>query len=129
MTPETGIGGTTKRIADRARSIIRLEIELARLELQRKLQQIGTGLGLGAGAAVLVFYAIGFLLAAAAAGLATTLPVWASLLIVAGAVLLIAAGLGIAARRSIQRSGPPVPQQAIEEARKTGDALRTNGHV
>ena len=46
------------------------------------------------GAAILAFLALVFGLAAAAAGLATTLPVWASLLIVCGALVLIAAILG-----------------------------------
>jgi hypothetical protein len=127
-TAPTGLGGTAKRIADRARTIVRLELELAKLELQRKVMAIGLGIGLAVGAAVLLLFAVGFALAGAAAGLETALPTWASLLIVAGAVLLVAGGLGTAAAASLRKGTPPVPEQALEEARRTTEALRNGGH-
>lgn len=127
QNPVTGLGGTAKRIADRARSIVRLEIELARLELQRKLAAIAVGAGLLVAAAVLLLFGLGFALAGAAAGLDVVLPLWASLLIVAGGIVLVAgalAGIGIA---SLKKGTPPVPEQALEEARLTTEALRSNG--
>jgi hypothetical protein len=124
----SGLGGTAKRIADRARTIVRLELELARLELQRKVAAIATGAGLAIGAVVLLLFALGFALAGAAAGLETSLPTWASLLIVAGGLLLVAGVLGGAAAASLRKGTPPVPEQALEEARRTTEALRRNGH-
>jgi membrane protein len=123
-----GLGGTAKRIADRARTIVRLELELARLELQRKVAAIAIGAGLAIGAVVLLLFALGFALAGAAAGLETALPTWASLLIVAGGLLLLAGVLGGAAAASLRKGTPPVPEQALEEARLTTEALRRNGH-
>jgi hypothetical protein len=124
----TGLGSTAKRIADRARTIVRLELELARLELRRKVAAIAIGAGLAIGAVVLLLFALGFALAGAAAGLVTTLSAWASLLIVAGGVLLLAAVLGGVAVASLRKGTPPVPEQALEEARRTTEALRRNGH-
>jgi heme A synthase len=126
-TPPGGLGGAAKRIADRARTIVRLEIELAKLELQRKVVALGLGIGLAVGAAVLLLFALGFALAGAAAGLETALPTWASLLIVAGALLLAAGALGAAAVASLRKGSPPVPEQALEEARRTTEALRNGG--
>ena len=80
----------------------------------------------GITAGVLVFYAIGFLLAAAAAGLSETLSRWLSLLIVAGAVLLVAVVLVLLARRFARAASPPLPSQAIDEARRTADTLKTH---
>jgi membrane protein len=122
-----GLGGTAKRIADRARTIVRLELELAKLEVQRKVAAIAIGAGLAIAAVVMLLYALGFAFSAAAAGLETTLPTWASLLIVAGALLLIAGVLGAFAAASLRKGTPPVPEQALEEARRTTEALRTNG--
>jgi hypothetical protein len=122
-----GLGGTARRIADRVRTIVRLELELARLELQRKVAAIGLGIALAAGAVVLLLFALGFALAGAAAGLETALSTWASLLIVAGATLLVAGGLGAAAVSALKRGTPPVPEQALEEARRTTKALRSDG--
>ena len=68
--------------------VLRLITELGQLEVKRKVAALGKAAGIGALAGVFVFYAIGFLLAAAAAGLSETLALWLSLLIVGAALLL-----------------------------------------
>jgi hypothetical protein len=123
-----GIGGTAKRIADRARTIVRLEIELAKLELQRKVAAIALGAGLAIGALVLLLFALGFALAGAASGLSSVLPMWASLLVVSGGLVVVAAVLGGIGVSALRKGTPPVPEQALEEARLTTEALRHNGH-
>ena len=80
------------------------------------------------GAAVLVFYGLGFGLAAIAAGIATATSVWLALLIVFIGLLLVAGLLGFLAQRAIKKATPPVPEQAIEEAKLTTEALKHNGH-
>lgn len=121
------LGGAVKEVAEHASSLARLEIELASLELKKKVAALGVGLGLLAGAVAIGLYGIGFLFATITAGLATFLPVWLSLLIVT-LVLLAAAGLlayfGV---RSVNRGTPPLPQQAIDEAKLTTQALKSNG--
>jgi len=131
MAVETtsGLGGAAKRIADRARTIVRLEIELARLELQRKVAAIAVGAGLAIGALVLLLFGLAFALAGAPAGLATAIPVWAALLVVAGGLVLVAGVLGGIAAAALKKGTPPVPEQAIAEARATTEALRRNGHA
>ncbi len=124
-----GLSGATKRVAEHAREFVRLEIELATAELKKKAAALGTGLGLMVGAAVLAFLALTFGLLAAAAGLATTLPVWASLLIVCGALVLITAILVFVGYRMLQKGTKPMPEQAVEEARLTGEALRNGDGV
>lgn len=119
-----GLTGATRRVAEHARSIVRLELQLATAELKRKLQQLGTGLGFSFGAAVLAFLALSFGLAAAAAGLSTTLPVWASLLIVSGGVLLVGAICAAVGVSLLRKGSNPVPEQALEEAQRTTEALR-----
>jgi membrane protein implicated in regulation of membrane protease activity len=119
-----GLSGATKRVAEHAREFVRLEVELATAELKKKAAALGTGLGLMVAAAVLAFLALTFGLLAAAAGLATTLPVWASLLIVCGALILITAILVFVGYRLLQKGSKPMPEQAVEEARLTGEALR-----
>lgn len=107
--------------------LAKLNIELAKLEGKEKATALGVAGGLAAGAAVLVVYAVGFGFAAAAAGLAEALPLWASLLIVAGAILLVAAILGFLAMRFAKKASPPQPSQAFEEAEETIKTLRGNG--
>jgi hypothetical protein len=69
--------------------------------------------------------AITLLVATVAAALALVIPVWAALLAVGFGALLLAAGLGMAAVAALKRGAPPVPEQAIEEARFTSEALRS----
>lgn len=123
-TKTNGMSWAAKEVVERARSIARLEIELALLEVKRKLIRIAVGTGLGAGATVVALFALGFFAAAGAAALATALPVWAALLIVGGVLLAVTAGLFALAARSLRAGTPPMPEQAIDEARRTADMLR-----
>jgi heme A synthase len=75
---------------------------------------------------VLVVYAIGLAFASAAAGISEALPLWLSLLIVAGAILLLAAIAGLLARRFARQAAPPKPLQAIEEAERTVETLQSH---
>ena len=131
-TPETerespGFGETAKSVAEHASALVRLELELAALELKRKVTALAMGIGFGVGAAVLLLFALGFGLAAAAAGLATVVPTWAALLIVMGAIVLLALVLGALALGAIKKGTPPVPEQALQEARLTTEALKSDG--
>jgi len=107
----------------RLRSLVELNIELAKLEGKQKATALGMAAGFAAGAAALVFYAVGFGFAAVAAGLNEALPLWASLLIVMGVLLAVAAVLGLLAKRSAGRLSPPLPSAAIAEAQRTLKAL------
>jgi hypothetical protein len=124
-----GLSGATRRVADHARSLVRLELQLAAAEVKKKLSTLGAGLGVSAGAALVAFYAVGFGLAAAAAAIALELPLWASLLIVFGALVVIAAILGFVGYKLIQKGANAVPEQAIEEAQATQEALRDGQRV
>jgi uncharacterized membrane protein YqjE len=126
--PNATLGGAAKEVAEHASALVRLELELAKLELSKKATSLGTGIGLGIGAAVVAFYMVGFLFATIAAGLATFLATWLALLIVTLFLLLVAALLGILGVNRIKRGTPPMPEQAIEEARLTTEALKSDGH-
>ena len=122
-----GLGGAAKLVADKAGAIVRLELALAAAELKQKLVRLGLGIGLVIAAAVFVFFAVGFALATVAAAFATFLSTWLALLIVAGGLLLLAALLGVLGARNLAKGSPPVPEQAIAEAKLTTEALK-NGH-
>jgi len=129
-TPETerrGVGPAAKEVAEHASTLARLELELAALEIKQKVAALGIGIGLLIGAGVFLFYATGFGLAAAAAGLATAMSTWLALLIVFGALVLLGVVLALVGMRLIKKGSPPVPEQAVAEARLTTEALRSNG--
>ena len=127
MSAITGLSGAARRVADHARSLVRLELELAAAEVKKKLVALAAGLALTGAAAVLGLLALLFGVAAAAAGIATVLPVWLALLVMFGGLLLLAGILGAVGAGFLARGKKPVPEQAIAEARLTTEALR-NGH-
>src|SRR5262245_11171641 len=132
-TPETengmSLGAAVKEVSERASSIVRLELELAALELKQKAANLGFGIGLVAGAALVGLYTVGFLFATIAAVLAIWLDTWLALFIVFGVLLvvtLILLGIGI---NLLQKATPPMPQQAIEEAKLTKEAVKGGPHA
>jgi hypothetical protein len=74
-----------------------------------------------------LLYAVGFGLAAAAAGLATAVDVWIALLLVTLFLIVVAVVLGLLALRAVKRGTPPVPEQAIHEAKLTTEVLKSDG--
>ena len=81
-------------------------------------------MGLAVGAGVLALFMVGFLFATIAAGLATFLPWWLALLIVTLLLGALVATLGLIGRSRIEKGQPLSPEQAIREAKLTGEALR-----
>jgi uncharacterized membrane protein YqjE len=121
-----GFVARTKSISQRMQSLVQLNLELAKLEGKQKATALGVAGGLGAAAAVLAVYGIGFALATVAAGLSEAMPMWLALLIVTVVIFLLAALVGFLALRSARKATPPKPTQAIEEAGRTVETLRSH---
>jgi hypothetical protein len=126
-TDSQGLGAAVKDVAERASAIVHLELELAALELKRKVVSLGFGIGFAIGAAIMLVFMVGFLYATIAAALALAMPWWAALLVVTGILFVQVAVLGVLAAIKIKKGTPPVPEQAIREAKLTTEALKSNG--
>jgi hypothetical protein len=98
--------------------LFRAELDSLKQEIATKLKHAGIGIGLLAGAATFLFFAVLVLIGAAVAGLATVLPVWASALIIGGAILLIAVVLGLIGVSNLRKGVPPTPNDTIESVKK-----------
>ena len=124
---ERGLGAAARAVSERVSSIVRLEIQLAVSELKRKVVALGLGIGLLLGAGIFLLFMLGFAFATVAAALATFLATWLALLIVTGGLVLVALLLGVLALGAIRKGTPPVPRQAITEAKRTTEALKADG--
>jgi hypothetical protein len=122
-----GVGTAAKNVAEHASTLARLELELALIELKRKLVALGLGIGLLVAAAVMALFFVGFVYATIAAALATFLPTWLALLIVSAFLLLKLGLLAMFGIGSLKKGTPPVPEQAIQEAKLTTEALKSHG--
>lgn len=113
-----------KRVASHLASVVRLQKELALVELKHKGAKLGAGVALAVGAGVFAFYAVAFGLATIAAALALVVDWWLALLIVFGVLVLITLVLLLVAVRLLRKAAPLAPTQAIEEGRLTKQVLR-----
>jgi hypothetical protein len=123
-----GLGAAAKLVSERASSIVRLELALAASELKRKVAALGLGIALLVGAALFALYGLGFGLATVAAALANVVSTWLALLIVTGGLFVLAGLLGVLGLGRIRKGVPPAPEQAIEEAKLTTEALKNGSH-
>jgi Putative Actinobacterial Holin-X, holin superfamily III len=124
----TGLGGAAKLVADKASSIVRLELALAAAELKKKLLALGLGIALLVGAALFGVFAFAFALATIAAALATVFSTWLALLILTGGLFVLVGLLAVLGIGRISKGTPPVPEQAIAEAKLTAEALKNGKH-
>jgi hypothetical protein len=69
-------------------------------------------------------FGLGFTFATIAAALATVVSTWLALLIVAGGLFLLAGLLVLLGVGRLQKATPPLPEQAIVEAKLTAEAVR-----
>ena len=122
-----GVAPAAKQVAEHASALARLEMELAGLELKGKVASLGLGVGLLIGAAVFGLFAVGFGLATIAAALSIVVDTWLALLIVFGSLLFLAGILALVGLSRVRKGTPPVPELAIQEAKLTTTALRSNG--
>ncbi len=121
---QPGLGDAARQVSEHASALVRLELRLALQELRRKAARAAGATLLLAVAAAAGGIAVLCGIAAAVAAIALALPVWAALLVVAGGLLLLAGPLSVAGLVLVRGGVPPLPEQALEEARLTKEALR-----
>jgi uncharacterized membrane protein YqjE len=127
--PAPSVGDAAKQVADHAKALVGLEVELASVELKRKAGALGAGAALLAVGGVLALYGLGFVFATVASALDSFMPRWLSLLVVGLVLLGIAGVLALVGLRRMQRGTPPTPEHAIREAKLTTQAIKSDGDV
>jgi hypothetical protein len=123
-TEELSTAQLVQRLTQQTTTLVKQEVRLAQLELTTKAKRAGIGIGAFGAAGVLAFYALGVLLAAAVLGLAHAVSAWLAALIVAGALLLVAAVLGVFGKIQIGKAVPPAPAQAIASSKQDVAAIK-----
>ena len=116
-------------VAEQSSSLVREEIELAKTEVSEKVGKLLRGSAVGAAAGVFAFLALILVMEGVAWLLAEEVfdgNAWPGFFVEAALFLLIAAAAGFAAYRAVQAGSPPVPEQAIEEAKLTKATLESS---
>ena len=121
---ERSVGELVQALSRQTSTLVRQEMALAQSELQEKGKRIGAGAGMFGGAGLVALYGVGALIAAVIIGLGTLVEPWIAAVIV-GAVLLAVAGiLALTGKKQVDRGTPPLPEQAIESAKRDVDEVK-----
>jgi uncharacterized membrane protein YgcG len=130
-TPPLNIATALTDVSERVAVLVREEVELAKAEVTEKASRLARGAVVGVVAGVFFLTALFFVLVGCAWLLYYELPIgneftyfWgffamALILVVLGALA------GLLAARALKKGAPPVPTQAIEEARLIRETLST----
>jgi uncharacterized membrane protein YqjE len=125
---ERSVGELVIDVAEKSSSLVREEIELAKTEISEKVGKILRGSVVGIAAGTFAFLALILVMEGVAWLLAEEVfdgNAWPGFFVEAALFLLIAALAGFVAYRSVQAGAPPVPKQAIEEAKLTKETLES----
>ena len=127
---DRSVGELVFDVSEKTSSLIREEIELAKAEISEKATKILRGSAIGMAAGAFAFLALILVME----GIAWLLneevfdgKLWPGFFIEAAVFLLVAAAAGWIAYRSVSAGAPPVPEQAIEEAKRTKAVLEGEG--
>jgi protein-S-isoprenylcysteine O-methyltransferase Ste14 len=122
---EKQLGEIVGDVTSKASLLVKEEIELAKAEVSQKVKRLGIGAGLITVAGLFLLFFLIFFLHMLALGFADwfSLKPWVGYAIVCVLLLVFAGILALIARRAFKKGSPPVPQMAIEEAKKTRVAI------
>jgi uncharacterized membrane protein YqjE len=122
-TGEKSLGEIVADVSEKASQLVREEIELAKAEVKEKVSKLTTGAAVAAAAGVFVvfgittfFHALAWLLNDIFNWEST---VWPGYAMVTALLFLLAILAGLVALRLFKKGSPPMPELAIEEARRT----------
>jgi uncharacterized membrane protein YqjE len=120
------VGDLVFEVSEKTSTLIREEIELAKTEVTEKVGKLIRGGVVAVVAGAFAFLALILFMEGVAWLLNEELfdgKTWPGFFVEAAIFLLVAAGAGYAAYRAVQAGAPPVPEQAIEEAKRTREML------
>jgi hypothetical protein len=111
------VAALLRDLSEQTSTLVRKELELARLEMAEKGKRAGIGVGMFGGAGLVGLYALGAVIAAAILALATAITPWLAALVVAAVCGAIAGGLALMGKSKVSQATPPVPEQAAESVK------------
>jgi uncharacterized membrane protein YqjE len=109
-------GQLISQLSEQTSTLVRSELQLAKVELKNSAKHAGLGAGLFSVAGVLTWFGLGALIATAIIALDLVLPLWAAALIVT-LVLFLAAGLAALVGKKQVQQVTPTPERTVENVK------------
>jgi uncharacterized membrane protein YqjE len=130
ITPERELrrqrstGELVKDLSQQASTLVRQEIDLAKVEMAEKGRKAGVALGALAGAAVAALAALGTLTAFLILALDGAMPGWAAALVVTLVWAVVGVVLGVVGREKLRETGSPIPEKTVDTLKEDIEWLK-----
>jgi uncharacterized membrane protein YqjE len=115
---ERGMGELVKDLSGQMSTLVRQEVELAKVELAEKGKKAGIGAGMFGAAGAAAILMLGSLTALLILALATAIPAWAGALVVTLLWGAVAGALALIGRNKMREMGKPVPEKTVESVKE-----------
>lgn len=126
-TTDRSTGDLVRDLSTQLSTLVRQELELARIELTAKGKQAGAGAGMLGAGGVIALLGAGTLVGTAVAALATAMDTWLAFLIVTVVLFATAGVLALLGKNRTAEAMPPLPERTIAEVQQ--DVRFTKDHV
>lgn len=118
------MGELVSRLSTEMSSLMRGELELARLELTEKAKHTGKGAGAFGAAGLVALYGIAALIAAAIIALALVMDAWLAAVLVGVVLLVIAGGIALFGKKQVSEGTPMKPERATENLKRDVETVK-----
>jgi hypothetical protein len=121
---DPSVGQLVSQLSEQLSRLVRDELRMAQLEVQRKGRRLGIGAGAFGAAGVVAFLGAAALVSCAILALALVIPAWAAALIVAVALLAVSGVLARIGKKKVDDGAPPVPTATVESVKQDAAVLK-----
>jgi uncharacterized membrane protein YqjE len=123
---EQSTGDLVKQLTQQVSTLVRQEVELAKVEMTDKGKKAGVGIGMFGGAGVAALLGLGALTAFLILVLDLAMPAWAAALIVSVIWAAVAGVLALQGREKVKEVGTPIPEETTESVKEDVEWLKGN---
>jgi uncharacterized membrane protein YqjE len=123
---EQSTGDLVKQLTQQVSTLVRQEVELAKVEMADKGKKAGVGIGMFGGAGVAALLGLGALTAFLILVLDLVMPAWAAALIVGVIWAAVAGVLALQGREKVKEVGTPLPEETTESVKEDVEWLKGN---
>jgi uncharacterized membrane protein YqjE len=123
---EQSTGDLVKQLTQQVSTLVRQEVELAKVEMADKGKKAGVGIGMFGGAGVAALLGLGALTAFLILVLDLAMPAWAAALIVGVIWAAVAGVFALQGREKVKEVGTPLPEETTESVKEDVEWLKGN---
>jgi len=123
---EQSTGDLVKQLTQQVSTLVRQEVELAKVEMTDKGKKAGVGIGMFGGAGVAALLGLGALTAFLILVLDLAMPAWAAALIVGVIWAAVAGILALQGREKVKEVATHLPEETTESVKEDVEWLKGN---